>query len=553
MAIVDNEYLSSNPTPGGVNSSTRIGAYYNMDDIEFPGPKSKKLDKTGEEFKSIDRSGKPSIFNRYSIFFFNNSESGASKPEDYIDSPNRIDKGLLEVRNYPTSANIIKWSREGNTNASEYAWEDFLWCKNYGIVPNNYMVTLRRFTTPPEDDLFDPKKNPNPDIARLITWVDGETNKWENVGLKWNHKLNFKEQTADLQSQQAATPAGNELGGLSFPGANILRSVAAISDTRSSTAQRTVNENTLSIDPYQNSSVVFGPVDVVNKMMMRDRGLEFTQEMTVTFEYQLRSIDGVNPKVAMIDLLSNVMTCTMNRGNFWGGELRLYGANARVMKPFGDPNKLRNGDYGGWVNSLVTGIQGRMKDLSGGKGLSQGGGLEALKNIGTNILSRLAGGLLDKNGRPGMVVFNALLSGESTGEWHLTVGNPANPIISLGNLILEDTDIEFIGPLGMDDFPSGVKVTCKLKPARPRDRTEIIGMFSRNTRTYLTTPPQATKYAGNRPKGGQNGGVTPRGEEKKDILKEADFSNLPRDFVKNRFPNHMKDESLILNSAKHIY
>jgi hypothetical protein len=562
--MAENDYLKTNPTPNADSTTSkgvRVGSYYSVDDQDFPAPKAIKVkDKQGggeEEFKGTDRVGKPSIFNRYSIFFFNNTTSNAKTPEDYYDKPNRLGDPYLEkIRKYPTAANLIEWSRSGNTNAVEYAWEDFLWCKNYGIVPNNYMVTLRRFTLPPEDDLFSSDKNINPDISRMITWVDGETNKWESVGLKWSHNLNFKELTADLQEKEAQPGYGNEAGaaeGLPFGG--IVKSIMSISDSSASQASRNNNPASNSFNPYENSSVIFGPIDKVIKMQIRDKGLDFTQDINLVFEYQLRSVDGINPKIAMMDLLSNVMICTMNRGTFWGGDIRYYGGNPRRLKPIGDADKLRNGDYKGYFDSLVSGISGRLDSLTGGKGFSLEGIASAAKSLGGNLLSQIAGGALDKMGRPGLQAINSLLSGESTGEWHLTVGNPANPIISIGNLILKKTDVELFGPLGNDDFPSHVKVTCSLSPARPRDRTEIMGMFSRNGRTYLTAPPKAVQYTGNRPFGGYQGKKQPRGQEKRDTFKPEDLKDLPRDYVTSRFPNHTVGgrESNIEHSAKNIF
>jgi hypothetical protein len=555
MPLSDSEYQKTNPTPNGSSKSTgmRVGTYYGSPDAKMPGPKPLQTKDKKETFKGIDRKGKPSIFNRYSIFFMNQQVSSSATPENYMDSPGRIkDPELQKLRNNPTSSNIIAWSRAGNTNAVEYAWEDFLWCKNYGRVPNNYMVTLRRFKLPPEDDLFDKQKNINPDIARMITWVDGETNKWESVGLKWTHKLNFKSLEAELQSKESKPGYGSEAGAFEgMPGGGMIKSLMSISDTAASSATRTNNPESNSFNPYENENVVFGPIDVVKKMMIRDTGLEFAQEMSVVFEYELRSIDGINPRVAMLDLLSNVMICTMNRGTFWGGDVRYYGGNPRLMKPIGDPSKLASGDYSGYFDSLMTGISGRLNGLSGGKGITTAeGAINAAKSLGGNLMSQIAGGALDKMGRPGIQALNALLSGESTGEWHLMVGNPANPIISIGNLVLMETEVDVYGALGFDDFPSKVKITCKLTPARPRDRTEILGMFSRNGRTYLTTAPQTTKYTGNRAKGGQNGGKTKKGESKTDVLKQTDFSSIPNDFITSRFPNHKTQN--ITQSAKTI-
>jgi hypothetical protein len=233
------------------------------------------------------------------------------------------------------------------------------------------MITLRRFTIPPEDDLLHKEKNPNPDIARLIGWVDGETNKWENVGLKWNHKLNFKELSADLQSKESQPGYGNEAGAFEgLPGGGILKAIASVTDTPASKATQSNNPESNNFDPYQNSNVVFGPIDRIIKMQIRDKGLDFSQDITLVFEYQLRSIDGINPKVAMLDLLSNIMICTMNRGSFWGGDVRYYGGNPRKLKPLGNPSLLAQGKYGEYLTSLQTGLSGRLDSLTGGKGFS---------------------------------------------------------------------------------------------------------------------------------------------------------------------------------------
>ena len=63
-----------------------------------------------------------------------------------------------------------------------------------------------------------------------------------------------------------------------------------------------------------------------------------------------------NPKIAFIDLLSNVLVVTANKGSFWGGERRFYGGNPRQVKPFGDTSMLASGDYKGYMDSLMTGL-----------------------------------------------------------------------------------------------------------------------------------------------------------------------------------------------------
>jgi hypothetical protein len=58
------------------------------------------------------------------------------------------------------------------------------------------------------------------------------------------------------------------------------------------------------------------------------------------------------------------------------------------------------------------------------------------------------------------------------------IGNPRAPILSMGNLIIENTQIEHTGPLGIDDFPTQLTVTVTLKHAKSRDMVEIQKMYT---------------------------------------------------------------------------
>lgn len=534
---------------GTSNYEPLMSLYYGQPEIDMPVPQTVKVkgkDGKDEEHKANPRKGRPSIFSRYNIFYYNSIEGHGATPEPYFDSPNRLKnlsggglQGFQDVINFPTARNIINWSQSGKGNALEFAWEDFLWCKNYGHVPNNYMVTLRRFPIPVTDDLLDEKKQPTPDIGRMIAWVDGESNTWESVGLKFSTSLTWKKLESEIQSVQAQEGTGNE--GNALPGAlgNIVKQFSALTQPGMGEAMRSYNPSSSSIDPYADKNKVYGPIDVVKEMMVRDKGVNFEQSMTLKFEYELRSIDGINPKIAMIDLISNVLVITANRASWWGGEIRYYGGNPRNIQPLGDPSKLASGDYAGYFKSLVEGITGRLNSLTGGKGLSLEGIGNALKNVGGGLLDNIVGGGLDKMGRPGAQALNSLLSGEDTGEWHVMVGNPANPIISVGNLILEKTDIYLNGALGPDDFPSKLTVTCTLKPARPRDRTDIMSMFHRNGRTYVAQAPSAKKYSGNLKRKGIDNKTVPETDINYNYDESELTASLQSNFLINRFPNHV--------------
>ena len=116
------------------------------------------------------------------------------------------------------------------------------------------------------------------------------------------------------------------------------------------------------------------------------------------------------------------------------------------------------------------------------------GDFSAFKDLGQKIADNadkfqvgqvLKGMFMNKIGRPSVYAFSSLLSGSPVGLWHLTIGNPRNPIMAMGNLILTESTIQHYGPLGIDDFPTGIKVAVTLKHAKSRDAVEISKMYTK--------------------------------------------------------------------------
>jgi hypothetical protein len=111
---------------------------------------------------------------------------------------------------------------------------------------------------------------------------------------------------------------------------------------------------------------------------------------------------------------------------------------------------------------------------------------EHLKN--GNYATALKGQLKNALGRPALYAVNSFVSGEDLGLWHVTIGNPLNPIASFGNLIVTNTELSFGDvPLGIDDFPTEIKVAVTLKHCKPRDMVGIGHMFTKGE-TGLALP-----------------------------------------------------------------
>ena len=451
---------------------------------------SYEVEKPGEANTTETVPGKPnvpfSLFNHWSLMNYVGGPLDAFNDFSHYNNPLFTNSDLAGFRN-PTATSIINHLKEQANPGYQYTFADFALAKHYGHISNNYMVTLRRFPMPIEDNIINPKvigpggdvvNNAMPDLARAVTWMSEEAgNKLEDI-LKFDVSTTWEEVKSKIQElgqEQQGGKLGEMIGKSSFAS-------AAFGAANGMDAQAVRNAKTgydATKGTYPNH--VFGPINVIDKVMVRQAGLNFTGEFSLTFKYSLRQLEGVSPKIAFLDLFSNLLVLTYNNGNFWGGSSRYIGGSGKFNRPFGDFEKLKSGDFGGFLGSL------------GGDLL--GGAANVVKDIkenglqGSKLMSNVIGGnLMEMFGTPqGSEALNAFLTGDPTGQYHVTIGNPLNPIAVIGNLYCDKTDFQFGGELSYEGFPTELTVTVSLKPARPRDKADIEKMFNGGReRMYLT-------------------------------------------------------------------
>ena len=430
--------------------------------------------------------------------------------------------------------NLVRLSNEKDSilGQARYKYSDFMYCRDVGKISNNHLITLRRFAAPVRDNIFQytgtdtqTSNEVAGDIGRLITWFGTEENKLEDI-LKYSFHATWKEMEAGIQQleSQENDPARGLTGGL----------VNLMNNKHAEGVDKGINASAFSMllgndasqydtGPYANNPAVNGtnydkhkiyePKDSVRSKYEYEGNLKFNQEFTLTFNYKLRGYDNINGKTAMLDLLGNILAVTYKKGKFWPGEQHIIGAPQNKQgwaKAQAMQNTAINAS-GTFLGSLCKG--GSLADAaSSAMNIIQGADLgKDLKQAAKDLMGKLkAGGLqsifsgLMKNalGRPAVYAFDSLLSEGETGTWHVTIGNPLNPIASIGNLIIDgDVEITHSGPLGLDDFPTEITVKVPLKHAMPRDAVDIQRMFTKGRRGIyaeivpdLTDPLKKEKY-----------------------------------------------------------
>ena len=509
------EYLLSQNTAYDLNTYINFGSFTSFNDVfadEFEQKGKHWVRKAGK----LGTPGVRSIFNRAGAVLLGSSDGKLLNGEEIINNPseNRIYSNTPLMDSPETRKKIrqnsgcsikelVQASSTGVLGRATYSYSDFMYCKHLGKVPNNYLITLRRFPVPAGDAITgygvgksrvtEGANNTAQSIGCLVNWIGVSGNDMANI-LKYDVSMPYEEKTANWNDVQGAD-ADSQTG--------YLNSIAAVFDdtyrqqfmSGHGGANITgyfgkffgINTNgpySIQNDfEFKDDNKVYGPIDRVKSTYMRsEAGLRFDQNITLVFEYELRSYNGINGRQAMLDLLSNILNVTYSTGDFWGGGYKGAGmhqnsifSNMKIFKAKGGVSDFIDA----FAQDLST-IGGAVNQSIGGKSF-----LELGKQILNQLGGMILGGLLNKLGRPAKLYANSLLSEQPVGLWHVMIGNPNHPILSMGNMVLTNTSIEHYGPLGLDDFPTNLKVTCTLTRGKPRDIREIEKMYmGGNERIY---------------------------------------------------------------------
>lgn len=520
-----------------LNTYKNFGVFPTYNDVFSKTWKNSEEENYPDDPESADSSkgqkpgtpGVRSIFNKYSAVLTGaqdaNWQSGTMKEAvekivenasswrlsnnvPLLDTPENRRK--LRRQSACTIRDLVLASQKGWFGRAGYSYADFMFCK-YMNTPNNYLITLRRFPIPVMDSITPTGTNgseravtnatnslnpniPTP-IGTMVTWLGTPGNEMRQI-LKHSFSMPFEEQSAgweQIDKQGGDQGILNSLEGAINPATRKAyisgNSVPAVD----SFMQKFFNagQSPYSADWHlqDDSRKVYGPVDRVKSAYKRSgAGLDWKQSFTLTFDYELKAYNGINPRQALLDLLASIISTTYTTGGFWKGGYK--GGMMMQSSTFQNLAIFRTARNGGSFTDFMDAFA---KDAHNGmekvqqQVASYGGLIQAAKAALNALGGMLMGGLLNSLGRPARYWAPSLLDEQPVGLWHITIGNPNHPIMSMGNMILKNTTIEHYGPLGLDDFPTGLKVTCEFDRGKPRDQYGIEALYMNgNDRIFHT-------------------------------------------------------------------
>lgn len=466
-----------------------------------------------ESLASYSGKGTPSLFNSYALFM----HPLCNTINDFYDRAGEVGVFRHEIEQKKlTVSQLISDFTPDKTPQTPYYANDFLWAKFYGKMPLNRLITLRRFGFPVYDNLQFAAKTGETNIAPIaqaITYFGDGTGNQLSTLMAITGNIGWKEVKAQIwdtasQSMPSAQTQSQAVGSMlprfgrlrlgDYARRGMMTTAKAMTYIGTNVNSDLSGASRDAVTAYKASTdfsyihKTLGPINVITSTQTRDTGIGAPLSLTLKFDYILRSYNNISPKLAMIDLLSNLLALTYYHAKFWGGANRFTPVAQEQFGFIGNMSDFYSGNYAGFVKSLKDGIGRTFSAVAGGferlfTGLMSGnfsavlsqlmsGGGQQLKNV-MNVNTRAS--------RPNPVIMHSIISGVPVGEYHLVIGNPYNPIFTIGNLILESFTITPGDDLSFDDFPDKWTLTVKLKKARPMDSGDIQSILAYGQgRTY---------------------------------------------------------------------
>ena len=424
----------------------------------------------------------------------------------------------------PTAANIIQWSKDSDRTSvvgfQPYSMTDFIFCKNYGKIPNNRLITLRRYPYPIDDSLRLSGKNQAIPTEQAVTWWgEGSDNSLAKIGvLKWG--LLWKKVDA-ISGEDGQTITGNEVtiteladifkkipGYEGLASKLLVAGAVGLGGSNAQLQQVTGQEKKMqdymtalytAEGPYWNR--VYGPVNVIHESTQRARGMQqgWEEPFVLNFHYSFRSFNGLSPKIVALDLISSFLNLTYNDAQFLGQLARYFPkigvkfspavteALGRILTSFGTTFGSNNAADILKITTEFTNATKAATDkaLSVAKNVANGNTADVTGAAGQ--VAQAGAMTLLSEAIPKLIAVRSALSDRPVGEWHIVVGNPMNPIMVMGDLLCTDCSMTFDEEMGPDDFPTGIKFAVTLKQGKPRDKVAIERMFNLGDSKMMTS------------------------------------------------------------------
>lgn len=464
-------------------------------------PNFKKANAT-TKYNRITKKSEPETNSKYQQSMYG-SDSVA-----YFPSKSDIDDGQLEreitetnpkphandIYDVRTQA-IIDWSSQQSA-ALKLKAADFAYLRFLGVYPNNRLIVCRKFGAPIGNDLSAAGITP---VSTILTWrLPGEDFFDISFGEEWKEaEASFKKVLNDIGDQFRAPGIGDGAEGgfgvVPLPGFTEIW-------------QRQIMKELGIVDDTGADIIPSGNPNLIKEAKMRTTigddeagsGLNCNISVKVVAEYEQKFIGGLDPTKAFYDIIGNIAKFGTQNSVFY---LNGGGKAAQKTKEF--LAKLKT-DTRGAITDLIKGVVESLKALK--DKILKALGLDKKEDDGEDeekdpaeesssmfdkfidVLLSAVAGIVKKFETRILGIINAL-TGQPSGNYHVTIGNPKRPLFCSGDMIVKEVSLKFGETLAFNDLPSRITADFTMTNARPIGLQEIMARFAQGQgRSYKPGP-----------------------------------------------------------------
>lgn len=402
--------------------------------------------------------------------------------------------------------NIIDRTYEGNKNPYLKLIEDFssgskmikasdlVYLRDIGVYPINRLFILRRFPSgaimrPDLDMGYSANITP---ISTIVGWV-----KDDKDFLNFSFGENWVKQGSDKMLHKLVTDIlANEFGIkindlVPIPGWGLGFVFGIL--------------NKMGLTSWTQDNLPIGNPNLLKESITRDHedfGLSSSFNFNLETVYEQKFVNGIDPTFAVNEILKNVLNMgssdTVYLGNASSSIIQnlrrasLNPTNSNAWSKFiveliGRFSDALNSELKDVVSSFS---QLKNKDKTEANDKNTAGGGDNIKNAfgitgsennysydaSSSILKTILASTVARYSWPlrGSI---GMFTGEATTPWHLTIGNPYAPIISMSNVYLKNIDVSYQGEMLYNDIPKFINVKLSLEQGRNMGKNEIYDMF----------------------------------------------------------------------------
>ena len=386
---------------------------------------------------------------------------------------------------------------------------DFAYLTKLGVYPLNRLWILRRFkeedTVP--DNLLDWGENPPYPISTVVGWIPPEETNF--FGVSFNEDWKTQSERID---QVLSKILNDEFkfktsSVMPIPGFSQGLLMGFLKQMKAKGGGEGLTNFSFDEIPFGNPNVLMEAATRVTDPNSTTYGLKSELSVTLKTGYEQKFIGDVDPGEAMQDILRNLTRMGTSDVIYFApketgvlNSLRKASAKGndadawwKFIKDVVDAFISAISSLFDKLNDVVkpdkNGNDSESEDEGEGKGKGKSKSIAKKKKSITlvkGLIETLLSSTIAKWKWP-LKAGLGVMTGENTTPWHLTIGNPYSPFVSLGNIKVSKVIVNWNNEIGFNDVPNRMDVTINVSFGRNLGAQEIFAMFNKGyTRVYDT-------------------------------------------------------------------